>query len=636
MNKHPRPENNQMSESLSKQAPLKRTPQPTMRRDGGPAALMPGEKARNFKGSMKQLLSYMGKYKWIILLVMLIASVSMVFAIFGPKILGQATTALYEGVTRMIAGDPRGIDFAEITQFLLRVLALYLGSAMLDLIQGFLMTSVASDITYRFRREISEKINRLPLSYFDHITQGEVLSRVTNDVDTISQTLNQSLSQMVSSLVGVIGILIMMLTINVQMTLIALTIVPLSILIIRVVVRSSQRYFRTQQEYLGHINGHIEEMYGGHIVIKAFNGEDESIAKMKDLNGTLYDSAWKAQLHSAFIMPSMRFIGNLGYVAVAILGGYLVTRGELSLGNIQAFIQYMRSFQQPLMNIANISNILQQTAAAAERVFEFLNEAEELPDPVDPLTVGALKGAVDFRNVRFGYDPDKIVIKDFSVTVEPGQQIAIVGPTGAGKTTLVKLLMRFYELNSGQILVDGMDITRLKREDLRGIFGMVLQDTWLFNGTICENIRYGKADASDEEVIRAADTAYADHFIRTLPGGYDMLLNEDATNISSGQKQLLTIARAVLSDPRILILDEATSSVDTRTEVLIQKAMNKLMQGRTSFIIAHRLSTIRNADRILVIRDGDIVEQGKHEELLAQNGFYAELYNSQFTLQTNY
>jgi ATP-binding cassette subfamily B protein len=603
---------------------------------GGPGSRFAGgEKARDFKGTIQQLLGYLGKYKWTIILVLFIAAASTVFSIFGPRTLGKATTALYEGVIRMVTGQG-GIDFDEIGTILLRVLALYLSAATLQLIQGFIMTTIAADITFRFRQEIAHKIHHLPLRYFDHVTHGEVLSRVTTDVDVISQTLQQSLSQIITSIVSVIGILVMMLTINVTLTLIALTIIPLSMLIIRYVISHSQRFFRKQQEYLGHVNGHVEEMYGAHVVLKAFNAEGQSISTMKQLNDTLYDTAWKAQLFSNMIRPIMHFIGNVGYVAVAIVGGNQVIQGRLMIGDIQAFIQYMRSFQQPLLEIANISNILQQTAAAAERVFDFLNEPEEVPDPENPVIPENVQGDVTFDHVRFSYEPGTVVIKDFSVDVDPGQQIAIVGPTGAGKTTLVKLLMRFYELDDGEIAIDSTNITRFRRHDLRGIFGMVLQDTWLFNGTIFDNIRYGREDATYEEVVRAADMAYADHFIRTLPGGYQMVLNEEASNISAGQKQLLTIARAVLANPTILILDEATSSVDTRTEILIQKAMDKLMRGRTSFIIAHRLSTIKNADRILVLRDGDIVEQGKHDELLAKNGFYAELYNSQFALQTEF
>lgn len=602
-------------------------------RGGGPGALIPGEKARDFKGSMGHLVRYLGRHKWMILFAMLLAAGSTVFSIFGPRTLGKATTELYFGVQRMVQNDPLGIDFAKLNQILLQVMILYLISTVLGIIQGYVLTTISAKITYDLRREISEKINRLPLSFFDRVTHGEVLSRVTNDVDTINQTLNQSLSQIITSVTRVIGVLIMMLSINLAMTLIGVAMVPLAMILIRAVVSKSQGYYRSQQQYLGHINGHVEEMYGGHVVLKAFNGEKASIARFEEFNDTLYDSAWRSQLLTAVIMPSMRLISNFGYIAVAMLGGSLVIQGKLNVGDIQAFIQYLRSFQDPLLQIANITNILQQTAAASERVFEFLHEPEVVPETKNPVVLNCVEGEVEFRNVRFGYDPDNPVIKDFSVKVEPGQQVAIVGPTGAGKTTLVKLLMRYYDIDSGEILVDDVNIKDFTRADLRSKFAMVLQDTWLFNGTIRENIRYGRQDATDEEVERAADMAYADHFTRTLPGGYEMVLNEDASNVSAGQKQLLTIARAVLADPPILILDEATSSVDTRTEVLIQKAMDKLMKGRTSFVIAHRLSTIRNADRILVLKDGDIVEQGTHESLLEANGFYAELYNSQFVSQ---
>lgn len=610
------------------------TQQPPVRRGGGAGALMPGEKARDFKGSMRQLIGYLGKFKWLILFAMLLAAGSTVFSIFGPRTLGQATTELYLGVQRIVQNDPLGIDFVRLNQILIQVLILYLISTALGVIQGYVLTTISAKITYQLRKEISEKLNRLPLGFFDKVTHGEVLSRVTNDVDTINHTLNQSLSQIITSLTRVVGVLIMMLSINWLMTLIGVAMVPLAMILIRFVVSKSQVYYRRQQEYLGHINGHVEEMYGGHVVLKAFNGEKASIARFEEFNDTLYDSAWRSQFLTAVIMPSMRLISNFGYIAVAMLGGSLVIQGRLNVGEIQAFIQYLRSFQDPLLQIANITNILQQTAAAAERVFEFLNEPEIVPETQNPVYLDQVEGAVEFKHVHFGYEPNNPVIKDFSIKVEPGQQVAIVGPTGAGKTTLVKLLMRYYDIDSGEILVDGVNIKDFTRDDLRSKFAMVLQDTWLFNGTIRENIRYGRQEATDEEVERAADMAYADHFTRTLPGGYEMVLNEEASNVSAGQKQLLTIARAVLADPSILILDEATSSVDTRTEILIQKAMDKLMKGRTSFVIAHRLSTIRNADRILVLKDGDIVEQGTHESLLEANGFYAELYNSQFATQT--
>ncbi len=596
----------------------------------GPMAMMRGEKPRDFKGTMSKLIQYLGSYRIGIVIVMLFAVGSTIFTIIGPKILGRATTKLFEGVMGQISGSGAGIDFDYIGRIILTTLGLYLASALFGFIQGWIMSGISMDITYRFRKDIAEKINRMPFSYFDGTTHGEVLSRITNDVDTVSQTLNQSLSQIITSVVTVIGVLIMMLSISWQMTLIALLVIPLSMVIVALIVSQSQKYFKQQQDYLGHINGHVEEMFGGHLVMKAFNGEERSIQQFDGLNDILYDSAWKSQFLSGLMMPIMNFVGNLGYVGIAILGGYLATQNAITVGDIQAFIQYVRSFTQPITQIANISNILQQTIAAAERVFEFLGEEEEIPEADDPIQVKRVEGHVVFQNVQFGYNPDEIVIKDFSAEVMPGQKIALVGPTGAGKTTMVKLLMRFYDVNSGAILVDGHNVKDFRRDDLRDMFGMVLQDTWLYNDTIMENIRYGQPGANDEDVIAAAKAAHVDHFVRTLPEGYNLVLNEEATNISQGQKQLLTIARAIVSEPRMLILDEATSSVDTRTEILIQQAMDNLMRNRTSFIIAHRLSTIRNADWILVMDEGDIVEQGKHEELLERNGFYAELYNSQF------
>jgi ATP-binding cassette subfamily B protein len=595
--------------------------------------MMPGEKARDFKTSMGRLIAYMGKYKWLIFVILLVAAASSVFSIFGPRILGSATTELFAGVRRIVQGDPLGVDFEKIGEILARVIVLYGLAALFGLVQGQVMSLISSDIIYRLRNQLSEKLHRLPLSFYDGVTQGEVLSRVTNDVDTIGTTLNQSLSQIITSVTTVIGVLVMMLTINVTLTLVGLTIVPMTLIMIRLVVSRSQGYFRKQQAYLGHINGHVEEMYGAHVVLKTNNGEESSIAHFETLNKEFYTSAWRAQFISNIMMPLMRLFSNLGYVAVAMVGGYLMVQGRLNLGDIQAFIQYLNSFTGPMMIIANISNVLQQTAAASERVFAFLDEKEEIPSPENPTVLEKVTGHVEFKDICFGYDPEEPVLSNFSLDVKPGQQIAIVGPTGAGKTTLVKLLMRFYELGCGEILVDGVNIQTMTREDLRSKFAMVLQDTWLFNGSIMENIRYGRQDATDEEVMRAADMAYADHFTRTLPGGYSFEINEDATNVSAGQKQLLTIARAVLKDAPILILDEATSSVDTRTELLIQKAMTKLMCGRTSFVIAHRLSTIKNADRILVLRDGNIVEIGTHDELLARQGFYAELYYSQFVKQ---
>ena len=597
---------------------------------GPPGMLRGGEKARDFKGTMKKLVRYLSPYNFHFLVVLLLAVASTVFNIVGPKILGKATTKVFEGVVGTIAGTGSGIDFVGIGNILLLLAGLYIAAAGFGFMQGWIMTAVSMKLTYNFRREISEKINRLPLRYFDSTSQGEVLSRVTNDVDAISQTLNQSLTQIITSVITLVGVLVMMVSISWMMTLVVLVILPTSAIFIRVLVKYSQKYYKQQQDYLGHVNGHVEEMYGGHIVVKAFNGEKRSLEEFNRLNSTLYHSAWKSQFASGLMMPIMNFVGNLGYVGVAVLGGVLAFRGVITVGDIQAFIQYVRNFTQPLTQIANISTVLQQTAAASERVFEFLSEAEEIPDTDTPVQLPAVRGHVEFRDVRFGYVPEKTIIHNFSAEIMPGQKIAIVGPTGAGKTTMVKLLMRYYDIQGGAILVDGHDIREFSREGLRDLFGMVLQDAWLYNASIMENIRYGQLDATDEEVYQAARTANVDHFIRTLPEGYNMVLDEETTNISQGQKQLLTIARAVLSRPSILILDEATSSVDTRTEVLIQKAMDNLMRGRTSFIIAHRLSTIRNADRILVMNNGDIVEQGTHQELLARNGFYASLYNSQF------
>lgn len=590
----------------------------------------PTSKANDFRGTMKQLIAYLGQHRIALVIVLIFAVASTIFAIVGPKILGEATTLVFEGVIEQIRGTGDGIDFTTIGNIISLLVVLYIISTIFRYIQGYIMAGVAMEVTYRMRKEIAEKINHLPLRYFDGTSHGEVLSRITNDVDTVSQSLNQSLGQIVTSLTTLIGILIMMLSISVLMTIASVVVIPLSLVIIAAVVKRSQVYFKEQQIYLGHINGHVEEMYSGHNVVQAFNGEEKSIATFNDFNDTLYDSAWKAQFLSGLMMPIMMFVGNLGYVIVSMIGGYLAVQNIITVGDIQAFIQYSRQFNQPIMQIANISNVLQQTAAAAERVFEFLAEEEEIPNTDTPLAIEAVEGNVEFKNVAFGYEEDKVIIHDFSANIQPGQKIAIVGPTGAGKTTIVKLLMRFYELNNGAIFVDHHDTRDFTRHDLRSIFGMVLQDAWLYNETIMENIRYGRLDATDEDVINAAKAAYVDHFVRTLPDGYDTVLDEDSTNISQGQRQLITIARVILADPRILILDEATSSVDTRTEVLIQQAMDKLMENRTSFIIAHRLSTIRNADSILVMRDGDIVEQGNHDDLLNQNGFYAELYNSQF------
>ena len=591
---------------------------------------MQGEKPQDFKGTLKKFIQYIGKFKAQVLVVMIFAAASTAFAIVGPKIIGNATTKLFEGVIGSISGTGSGIDFKYIGNIILIALGLYAVSALFLYVQGWIMSGVSMKITYRFRRDISKKINRMPLKYFDDTNQGEVLSRVTNDVDAINQTLNQSLTQIITSVTTVIGILIMMLTISRIMTLVSILIIPLSLVMIMTVVKRSQKYFKQQQDYLGHVNGHVEEMFGGHNVMKAFNGEKKSIEKFNGFNNVLYGAAWKSQFLSGLMMPIAFFVGNLGYVAVSVLGGWLAVQGKLSVGEILAFILYVRTFMQPISQIANISNILQQTAASAERVFEFLGEKEETPDTKNPVKPSSISGSVKFDDVHFGYKPEQTIIKGFSADVEPGQKIALVGPTGAGKTTMVKLLMRFYDVNSGGIFVDGNNIKDFTRKDLRSIFGMVLQDTWLYNGSIMDNIRYGRQDAKDEEVIESSKIAYVDHFVHTLPKGYDHILNEETSNISQGQKQLITIARAILADPKILILDEATSSVDTRTELLIQNAMDNLMKNRTSFIIAHRLSTIRNADLILVMDDGDIVEQGNHSQLLEKNGFYANLYYSQF------
>ena len=597
---------------------------------GGGHMKMGQEKAKDFKGTMKKLISYLSSYKLAILLVIVFAIGSSVFNIVGPKILGNATTKIFEGLVSKVSNSGGGIDFDAIFRTLTILASLYIISSIFSFVQTFITSDISQKVSYNLRKSISEKINKLPLNYYDRKTNGEVLSRVTNDIDAISQNLNQILSQMITSATTLIGVLIMMLSISVTMTLVSLIVIPLSLVMIMLVVKKSQKHFRAQQEYLGHTNGHIEEMYSGHNIMKAFNGEEKAIEEFDKLSDTLYNSAWKSQFLSGMMMPIMTFIGNLGYVIVAIMGGFLAIRNKIQVGDILAFIQYVRSFMQPIAQTAQIANVMQQTAAATERVFEFLEEEEVVEDVKNPISTEGIEGAVEFDHVRFGYNEDKIIINDFSINIKPGQKVAIVGPTGAGKTTIVKLLMRFYELNGGKILIDGHDYRDFTRNDLRKIFGMVLQDTWLFNGNIMENIRYGRLDASDEEVIEAAKLAHAHHFIKTLADGYNMEINEEADNISQGQKQLLTIARAILSDPKILILDEATSSVDTRTEVLIQQAMENLMEGRTSFIIAHRLSTIKNADVILVMKDGDIVEQGTHEELLKSKGFYSELYNSQF------
>ena len=602
----------------------------TPRRRGPGGGMAPAEKAKNFKGSISKLMQYIGRYKIAILAVMIMAAASTVFTVIGPKVLGKATTGLSEGLMKKITGTG-GIDFSYIGRILIIVLCLYACSAIFSFIQGWIMTGVSQKVCYRLRKEISEKINRMPMKYFESRTYGEVLSRITNDVDTLGMGLNQSITTIITSVATMIGVLVMMLSISPLMTIIAIVILPISVGLVSFVVKKSQSYFKTQQEYLGHINGQIEETYGGHMVVKSFNKEKDMVDTFDKTNAVLYSSAWKSQFFSGMMQPIMMFVGNLGYAGVALSGGMLAINGVITIGDIQAFIQYVKNFTQPITQIAQVINQVQSMTAASERVFEFLEEEEEEQIAANPVPTDNIRGEVEFKHVKFGYKEDQIIIKDFCANVKPGQKVAIVGPTGAGKTTMVKLLMRFYDVNSGSILIDGHNIKDFNRRELRDAFGMVLQDTWLYKDTIMENIRYGKLDATDEEVIAAAKAAHAHHFIETLPGGYNMELNEDASNVSQGQKQLLTIARAILADNPILILDEATSSVDTRTEIQIQNAMDNLMKGRTSFVIAHRLSTIKDADIILVMKDGDIVEQGNHEELLAKGGgFYADLYNSQF------
>ena len=595
----------------------------------GGRGMQPTEKAKDFKGAMAKLFRYMGRYKFRFMLMFVFAVAGTVFNIVGPKILGKATTELYKGLVAKVNGTG-GIDFEKIGMILLWTLGLYLASALFSFIQGFVMTGISNDVTYNLRKDISKKINRLPMNYFESRTNGEILSRVTNDVDTLQMSLNQSMTQLITSVTTLIGVFIMMLSINVWMTLAALLILPVSMLIINKVMKHSQKYFQAQQDYLGRVNGQIEENFGGHDVVRVFNKEQDVLTEFERDNGKLYESAWKSQFFSGMMMPIMQFVGNLGYVMVALLGGIFVIKGRIEVGDIQSFFQYIRNFTQPIQQIAQVTNLLQSSAAASERVFEFLEEPEEELQPENPDSIEGLEGNVQFEHVKFGYNPDKIIVNDFSADVHDGQKIAIVGPTGAGKTTMVKLLMRFYDVNGGSIKVDGHDVRNFNRSNLREMFGMVLQDTWLFSGTIMENIRYGRLDATDEEVIAAAKAAHIHNFIMQQPGGYQMVLDEETSNVSQGQKQLLTIARAILADNKILILDEATSSVDTRTEMQIQKAMDNLMKGRTSFVIAHRLSTLRDADLILVMKDGDIIEQGNHEELLARKGFYADLYNRQF------
>ena len=591
---------------------------------------VPGEKAKDFKGTMKKLFKYISKFRIAILGVIIFAICSAAFSIIGPKILGRATTEIFNGLISKVSGSGSGIDFTKIKEILLFLLGLYIVSSIFSFIQGIIMSGISQKICYNLRKDLSEKINRMPMKYFDTKTHGEVLSRFTNDIDTLGQSLNQSMTQLISSITMLLGALIMMISISIPMTIVALLILPISLGLIMTIVKKSQKYFKDQQKFLGNVNGQVEELYGGHSIVKAFNREEKSIEEFNEINNKLYGSAWKSQFLSGMMQPIMMFIGNLGYVAVSLMGGWLVIRKAIEVGDIQSFIIYVRNFTQPIAQVAQVTNLLQSTAAAAERVFEFLDEEEEDQTVPNPVSVKGLEGRVDFDHVNFGYNENKTIINDFTAHISPGQKVAIVGPTGAGKTTMIKLLMRFYDVNSGEILIDGHNVKDFNRTELREMFGMVLQDTWLFNGSIMENIRYGRLDATDEEVIEAAKAAHVHHFVKTLPDGYKMELNEEGSNVSQGQKQLLTIARAILADPKILILDEATSSVDTRTEVLIQKAMDNLMKGRTSFIIAHRLSTIRDADLILVMNEGDIVEQGSHEELLAKGGFYAKLYNSQF------